>query len=66
MSDTEEKRKRDLLRAEVLEVLARLTPGEAKALRKRFGIDLDKTSALPEDADVDALLRELAATKKKH
>ena len=52
------------LRHEVHSLLAVLTPGEAKALRARFGLDKQRDEDLDEEA-VRALIRELAALKKK-
>jgi DNA-directed RNA polymerase sigma subunit (sigma70/sigma32) len=66
MSDPEDRRKRELLRAQVHEILAALTPEEAQALRKRFRIDLSKSDSVSGDADMDALLSEMAAMKNKH
>ncbi len=65
MGDPGERRKRELLRAKVHEILAALTPEEAQDLRKRFRIDVSKDGSVSGDADMDALIREMAAIKKK-
>jgi DNA-directed RNA polymerase sigma subunit (sigma70/sigma32) len=53
------------MRKLVHEVLATLTPQEAKALRARFGLDAAKPDSGANEETLQALARELAMLKKK-
>ena len=52
------------LRHEVHSYLAALSPGEAKALRARFGLDMAHEADDDEEA-LRALVREVVATRKR-
>jgi DNA-directed RNA polymerase sigma subunit (sigma70/sigma32) len=53
------------MRKLVHEVLATLTPQEAKALRARFGLDAAKADSSANEETLQTLARELAMLKKK-